>query len=150
LKLQEKEKDIEAAILHFLDILKSQHKGRIYFWKQHTVGIWDSKRGTRRKSNNPYVINGVADILVCYYGVFISLEVKSKTGKLRNSQKEFRENIRKAGGVYQVVRSVDEVRRFFDSLKNPCTGESQGIREEDTPLSGVEVLKNLHDDLRRK
>jgi hypothetical protein len=40
--------------------------------------------------------------------LFLALEVKSATGAIRPEQKIFIENVRKAGGLAGVVRSVDE------------------------------------------
>jgi hypothetical protein len=40
--------------------------------------------------------------------LFLALEVKTATGPIMPEQKTFIENVRKAGGLAGVVRSVDE------------------------------------------
>ncbi len=111
------EKDIEREILDYLSILKRKHK-HIHFWKQHTMGTFDPRKGVRRKSNSPYVINGISDIILIYHGAFIGLEVKTKNGRLRESQQRFKNDVLNAQGIYEIVRSVDDVRRIFETLES--------------------------------
>jgi len=46
-------------------------------------------------------------------GVFVACEVKTKTGPVRDKQKIFINNISNAGGIADVVRSVDDVDGFI-------------------------------------
>jgi len=52
---------------------------------------------------------GVPDILCCYRGSFIAFEVKGPKGKTSALQDINIKNIKKAGGLAYVVRSVSEV-----------------------------------------
>lgn len=101
-----KEKEIENAILHALALDK-----RIFCWKNQTVGVFDPRKGIFRKSNNPFHIKGVADILgITNDGRLIAIEVK--THKTRSSvspeQKAFIKKITEYGGIGGVAVSVEE------------------------------------------
>lgn len=61
---------------------------------------------------------GVPDLLVCYKGLFIAIEVKAP-GKLSNTSKlqDYNlEQVRASGGLTLVVDNLADVFRFFDSL----------------------------------
>lgn len=51
---------------------------------------------------------GIPDILVCWQGRFIALEVKTRTGKATPLQEHTIRKIIKAGGNATVVRSVED------------------------------------------
>ena len=92
---------IQDAICQYLTLK------RYFFWRSNTTGLYDPKtQGFRRMPK--YAIAGVPDIIIISDGFFIGLEVKDK-GKQSDNQKAFEENCTKAGGVYAVVRSVDDV-----------------------------------------
>lgn len=60
--------------------------------------------------------SGIPDILACYNGRFLGLEVKLEYNSPSAIQKAKLAMINKAGGVGQVVRSVDEVKAILDDL----------------------------------
>jgi len=105
-----KEKEIENSILQYLSLIKIG-----YFWKNNSTGVYDPTRKIFRKTKNPYLINGVADIIGVVMGRIVMFEVKSKSGKQPPSQIEFEKNITENGGLYSVVRSIDDVRDCFIS-----------------------------------
>ena len=57
---------------------------------------------------------GVPDLLLCYNGKFIALEVKSDTGRASNIQQAQMQRIRKAGGTAEIVRSVEDVKEILE------------------------------------
>ena len=59
------EKDITAAILRYLHSLPGS-----FCWKEH---------------GGPYGTNGIPDIICCYHGRFVALEVKTPEGKLSDN-----------------------------------------------------------------
>lgn len=62
-------------------------------------------------------LEGSADIIGCSSGRPIAAEVKKKGGRQQENQKNFQRAWEKAGGLYFLVRSVDEMRQaFFTSL----------------------------------
>lgn len=68
------------------------------------------------------VTAGVADLHILSRGKLICLEVKtpkgleSKEGKQSDSQIEWQKTITQCGGLYAVVRSVDEVKALLDMI----------------------------------
>lgn len=92
---------VQLAICEYLELK------RYFFWRQNTVGIYDSKKGIRRTPTK-YAMNGVADIILLKDGKSYFLEVKDKS-KQSDSQKKFEEGVKKAGCEYHIVRSIDDV-----------------------------------------
>lgn len=112
------EKSMETQVLGYL-----RRRG-IFAWKNHTTGIYDPTKKVFRKSNNPFLINGVSDILGVYQGRFMAIEVKkpfisAKTKQIRHKTQEeleklasddqllFLETIKKYGGIAFMVDSLD-------------------------------------------
>lgn len=62
----------------------------------------------------PSPVRGLPDIIVVWHGEFIGLEVKSRTGKQSDFQKEFQKNVTEAGGLYYVVRSIEDCQKIFN------------------------------------
>lgn len=90
-----KEKSIENKIKAYLKTIDS-----LFFFKEH---------------GGLYGTAGVPDIICCYKGSFITLEVKTEDGKTTALQDATIKRIRKAGGIAEIVRSVDEVKRIIES-----------------------------------
>ena len=59
---------------------------------------------------------GVADLLVCYKGKFLAIEIKNETGKTSPLQDVNIELVKKAGGISFVARSVEDVRQVIDNI----------------------------------
>ena len=59
---------------------------------------------------------GVPDLLICLNGLFIGIEVKSEKGKLSELQEKHLQQIKDAGGISLMARSVDEVIYYLTSL----------------------------------
>ena len=85
------ERDVVASIKKYLASLGSG----VFFWKEH---------------GGPYGTSGVPDIICCYKGRFLGLEVKLPSGKLTELQKRAIEKINRAGGFACRVESVDDVK----------------------------------------
>ncbi|MBP3200170.1 MAG: VRR-NUC domain-containing protein [Lachnospiraceae bacterium] len=90
-----KEKTIENKIKTYLKTIDG-----LYFFKEH---------------GGLYGTAGVPDIICCYKGLFIAFEVKAESGKATALQDATIKRIRKAGGIAEVVRSVEEVKRIIES-----------------------------------
>ena len=60
---------------------------------------------------------GVADIVCCYRGLWVSLEVKTPKGIVAPLQEYHQELVRKAGGIAGIVRSVDDVKSLLSDLE---------------------------------
>lgn len=98
------EKAIENHILRWLSL------NGIFAWKNQSVGIFDPVKKIYRKSNNPYHIKGVSDIIgILSDGRFLAIEVKSKTGKPSPEQINFIKQINDSGGKAFIARSLEDV-----------------------------------------
>lgn len=89
------EKQIENKIKNYL------RENNIYYFKHH---------------GNKFSRVGVPDIICCYNGKFLALEVKNKTGKLSKLQEYNIEEIKNSGGHAYVVRSLEEVEDIIETL----------------------------------
>ena len=63
---------------------------------------------------------GIPDIIACYRGYFVAIEVKSPTGKGRASdiQKLKIRAIRDAGGVAFITDNIEDVERVLNFIDN--------------------------------
>lgn len=61
---------------------------------------------------------GIPDLLVCYCGRFIGMEVKQPSGKLRPMQRKALHEIYDAGGVAAVVETVGQAARLLSYLED--------------------------------
>lgn len=93
------EKEIQNEILDFL----IDNKIGI-FWQNDAFVT-----SKQRKRQNKYRPNGVPDIIGCVNGQFIGIEVKTKTGRMLESQKKFRQMFIENCGIYIIARSLDDV-----------------------------------------
>ena len=82
------EKEITKEIRKFLAFKQ------IFCWK-----VWQGLGSTK----------GVADIIGCFRGRFLAIEVKNQKGKLSEYQEAFLENVRRSGGIAFVARNVQDV-----------------------------------------
>jgi hypothetical protein len=90
----------------------------VFFWVNDSVGIFDPKIKRYRKNHSPYRIKGVSDVLgILPNGRLLAIELKSATGRLTPEQKLFIEKIKLNGGIAFMARSIDDVKRELDGLK---------------------------------
>jgi len=109
---QPSEAQIEMSICHYLQV-----RG-FFFWKAPNGGFFDTKTKRFRKHVNPYVRNGIPDIILVHKGQFIGLEVKSEKGRLSDDQKYFHQEAEKNGAKLFVVRSIDDVEAVLRGVLN--------------------------------
>lgn len=91
-----KESDIVAAIKRYLKTVEG-----CFFWKEH---------------GGMYGTAGIPDLILCYKGRFIGLEVKTDDGKPTKLQEATIRKIKACGGIAAVVRSVAEVKAVIESI----------------------------------
>lgn len=91
-----KEKSITNAILKYLKSLDG-----CFAWKEH---------------GGMYGTAGIPDIICCYKGKFIGIEVKRPEGKVSKLQKALLKKINTSGGVAIIAYSVDDVVKVVDKL----------------------------------
>ena len=65
-----------------------------------------------------YQASGIPDLIVCYKGLFVAIEVKSPTHKGRASdiQKLKIKRIRGCGGIAFITDNIEDVERIFDFI----------------------------------
>ena len=106
------ERLIQKSILQFLAA------NRIFVFRVNTMGVYDPMfKGYRRHS--AFSIRGVADILgIMPGGRFLAVEVKAAKGRQSPDQKHFEELVKRAGGIYVLARSIDDVRFLVDEARS--------------------------------
>jgi penicillin-binding protein-related factor A (putative recombinase) len=105
-----KEKQIENSILSYLKL-----RG-LFFYKQETVGIFDSKKGVYRRKNSIHRKVGVSDIIGVINGRAVFIEVKSAKGKLSPGQVQFLEEAKQNGAITIVARSIEDVEHVLGDI----------------------------------
>lgn len=100
---KESEHGTQGAILEYLRL-----RG-IFAYRNNTGAIKTENRFI--KFGTP----GSPDIICVFAGRFIGLEVKTKSGKQNDNQKAFqKELVERGGGIYFVVRSVEEAQEAIE------------------------------------
>ena len=101
-----KEKEVQAAILDYLALRRAEAI------RTNSGAVKVGQRFIRFNSRL-----GCSDILACYQGRFLALEVKRDSkAKASDHQGEFLESVRAAGGIGAVVSSVEDVMRILDQI----------------------------------
>ena len=88
-------------------------------WRNST-GVLAADFGAKGHRRVRYgLCEGSADLIciVAPYGRFVALEVKSATGKIRNEQIVFGNLVERMGGIWRVVRSVEDALEAIDEAK---------------------------------
>ena len=93
-----KESDIQALILIYVTSLPGA-----FGFRMNTGAVRDGDRFIR------YGLKGQPDIFLILKGRFIGIEVKTRTGRQSEAQMQWQRNCERAGGLYILARSVDDV-----------------------------------------
>jgi len=95
-------KDRESTVLH--DCLKLLHKQGVYAWRNNSGTLWSNGQPVS------FGYPGSADIIgLLSNGCFLAVECKSATGRQSAKQKKFQARIEANGGLYILVRTVEEL-----------------------------------------
>ena len=98
------EKHIQKTILDYLAFKK------IFHYRQNSGAFKTESGGYMRTAS----VSGLPDIVAIKDGIYIGLEVKTATGRQSEEQREIQNRVTAAGGLYFVVRSLDDVRKIFE------------------------------------
>jgi Holliday junction resolvase len=101
-----KETPIQNKILKFLENKSNTYTVRVGSGAIKTQWGGYFKTGKR----------GCPDIICCYRGFFVGIEVKAEKGKQSQEQKDTEKQIKQIGGYYFVARSVDDVKINIDLI----------------------------------
>lgn len=75
-------------------------------------GAWPHKA-----HGGPYgAVTGTPDLLVCYRGRFVAVECKAPSGFATALQERTLTDIRRAGGLAEVARSLDDIAAVLDKV----------------------------------
>ena len=64
--------------------------------------------------DNPFQEVGVMDLIMCYRGRFVGVEVKLPGEKASRAQEVVIRRVREAGGIAEVVHSVADIERILN------------------------------------
>lgn len=80
---------------------------------RNNVGLATTDRGTKIKFG---LFPGSADLIGCFRGRFIAVEIKTPDGRQSPDQKLWQGQIESKGGLYFIVRSEDDARALLADL----------------------------------
>ena len=78
---------------------------RGFAWNNNTGALKDKDDRLVR-----YGLPGSSDVVACIRGRFVAIEAKVGRDRQRQNQADFAIAVRRAGGIYILARSVDDVR----------------------------------------
>ncbi|MFA5050983.1 MAG: VRR-NUC domain-containing protein [Patescibacteria group bacterium] len=85
---------------------------QIFFFRVNNAPTYqaDGRGGGFWRKQSKYSVNGVPDLIaISKQGKFIGLEIKRPTGVQSEDQKKFEYNVRRNGGEYYIIKSVDDI-----------------------------------------
>lgn len=106
-----KESQIQSIIIDYLIYMENQ--GKLFFQRTNNTPIYQENRYRRLTKGQK---KGFPDIVLCYKGYFVGLEVKTEKGKQSTEQKEIELIIKRNCGYYFVVRSLKDVKEVLEKL----------------------------------
>lgn len=95
----------------YLTVRKIQGEPLLY-WRNNTGAGYVRGRWVS------WGLRGSTDILCCYRGRMVGIECKASNGEQSEVQKTFQYNLEKAGGVYVIAKTIDNVRQTFEAIEN--------------------------------
>ena len=89
-----------------------QYKIMSYLRKDFKEGLWF------KIPQGAYSMIGISDILGCFYGHFVALEVKRSGKKLTKLQGWFQKSVQENGGTAETVCSVEETKEVLKNVRS--------------------------------
>ena len=87
-----------------------------YLYYTKDVKAWRNNSGAFKTQKGCFVRfgqKGSPDILMVHKGTFYGIEVKTPKGRQTDSQKEWQGDIESVGGIYWLIRSVDDLEELL-------------------------------------
>jgi hypothetical protein len=104
----------EAEILRAIVQLLKRHPRVAMSWRQNSGTFQERNRDGSVRYIRANTARGMSDIMGALKdGRTLAIEVKSRTGRMRPGQEEFLQQIRDAGGVAGVCRSVEDAQKLL-------------------------------------
>lgn len=82
--------------------------------------IWRQNTGKFKTDDGRWIMCGVLgcpDIIGCYRGRFIGIEVKTKVGRQSDQQKRFQAAMERSGGIYILARSSEDAMSELEAIQ---------------------------------
>lgn len=108
---------MSAATTLTNQIIDQIYRSHGYAWRASSVGVFDSSQQRFRASAK----KGVADVLACFQGRLIAVEVKIGKDRLSPEQTGFMENIQATGGHTFVAKDIESFREWWKAIEDRLT-----------------------------
>lgn len=108
MQLKLSEKQIQNQIIEYL-----QYRKDIYFIRNNSI----AGKIIRPNGSQGWIKNnkkGSPDIIICFKGKWIGCEIKCEKGKQSPEQKQAELEIKRAGGRYFLIRSLDDILKIIE------------------------------------
>lgn len=104
----------EDALTYYLPVFFTEFETEAEFLDvvNEFLSMLPATKVVRANINNK---SGISDLLVCYHGLFVALELKDNTGEPSKQQLKFIADIKQAGGRGAVCSTLAEV---YNTLRN--------------------------------
>ena len=100
---------------------------QVYKWFHNTYPelrgcLWKVENERKRNKYEQMIakstglVSGVADLNWLYKGVFYGIELKTPTGSQTKSQKQWERVMTQQGGIYVLIRSLEEFQGFVGGV----------------------------------
>lgn len=97
--------ETQSAVIDYLNLKKH------FFFRINNIPVYDPTKKVMRKMPKGS-LKGVPDIQVLWNGFPVFLEIKAPKGTLSPEQKTFKENCKKQGIEYHIIKSVDQLKEI--------------------------------------
>jgi hypothetical protein len=98
----------------------------VFEWRNNTGVAVNKETGQFVRFGIP----GGSDLLVVVppFGRFLGVETKAKLGRQSEKQKRFQRAVERAGGVYALAKTLEELKRAFDAASTvPRVAELENV-----------------------
>jgi Holliday junction resolvase len=96
------------------EIIDYMFKAGAYAWRASSVGVYDQRKSAFRASAK----KGVSDILACFKGILVAVEVKIGKDKLSDEQVGFMRNVIYAGGFAFIASDMETFKKGWSSVEH--------------------------------
>lgn len=104
----------------------SQPESRLQ--RQIQIALKDRGAFVFKVHGSEYMMAGLPDLIVCYRGMFVGMEVKMPEGKQSERQKYIQAQVNSAEGICRVVRSVRDALVTLDAVDELLDSDSSAWR----------------------
>ena len=101
-------------------VIKAIRASGGYAVRINTIGFYKEDLG---KWINGTTSKGTADVHACIFGKHLSLEIKVGSDTQSDDQKNIENEVLASGGVYLIVRTLEEFRAWLQNFKKDCRHE---------------------------